>query len=308
VSRIYDQCVEHIEQDADFLRRLVAHSPDAYILVGRRGTIEWVSGQIVDLLGYRPDELVGQPVEKLVPHASRGSHREFRARFDTPDEPGSMREGRYLPALGADGVEVPVDIRLSRFSADVTLAVMRDASAWAEQETRLRALAASDPLTGLANRRAILEHVQSALARARRRSEWIALVYLDLDGFKLVNDRYGHEAGDAVLLASSHALASTAREGDLVGRIGGDEFVVCLESLGRDRDRAVEEAISIAERMVDEVARPVRYAGRALEIAISGGVAVSKGAGDSDDLLRDADTALYEAKNHADQAIVVSGS
>jgi diguanylate cyclase (GGDEF)-like protein len=219
-----------------------------------------------------------------------------------------MGAGRYLEVLAADGSVRPFDIHLARFDEDLVLVVLRDATQRKRLEDGLRHLADSDSLTGLANRRHVLAHIESALARTRRRGDWMGLCYVDLDRFKPINDRHGHEAGDQVLLAVSRAIVRSVREGDLVGRVGGDEFVIVLEDLGTDERRATERAVDTATRALHELTRPVYYAGLLFDPAASAsaGVAVSAGIGDGDDLMRAADAALYRAKAEAPGTAVLA--
>lgn len=290
-------------------RRLLAevarHAPDASLLVDAAGRITWASSQVEDLLGYDPSDVIGRSVEDLVPEERRAAHVRHREGY-TAIEDRSMGGGRYLEAVAADGSNRPFDIRLARFDADHVLVVLREAADRKALEDGLRQLADSDPLTGLANRRAVLTHIEAALARTRRRGDWMGLCYLDLDQFKPVNDRYGHEAGDQVLRAVSRALLGSVRDGDVVGRVGGDEFVIVLEELGTDRAGAESEVEEVARRALEALARPVLYAGLVLEPHASAGVAVSSD-GDSDDLMRAADAALYVAKAGGAGPVVVAG-
>jgi diguanylate cyclase (GGDEF)-like protein/PAS domain S-box-containing protein len=297
--------VEPAAAERRLLAEITRRSPDVALLVDTAGRITWASRQVEDLLGYPPSEVVGRAVEELVPEERRASHKRQREGF-TPTGVGSMGGGRYLEALAADGAYRPVDIRFARFDADHVLVVLRDAAERKALEDGLRLLADSDPLTGLANRRAVLAHIEAALARTRRRGDWMGLCYLDLDRFKPVNDHYGHEAGDQVLRAVSRALLGSVRDGDVVGRVGGDEFVIVLEELGSDRAAAEREVEEVAGRALGALARPVRYAGLVLEPHASAGVAVSSD-GDSDDLMRAADAALYVAKAGAAGPVVVAG-
>lgn len=287
------------------LAEVARRSPDAYLLVGQDGGIAWASTQVTGLLGYAPADLVGREVEALVPEDRREAHVRSRVR-SSGDLRRAMGAGRYLDARCADGSVRALDIRLSAYDDEHVLAVLRDATDRKELEVGLRRLAGSDPLTGLANRRVVMAHIESALARTRRRGGWLALGYVDLDRFKPINDRYGHEAGDHVLCAVSRALTRSVRDGDLVGRIGGDEFVLVLEDLASTQVEAEAAAIEIVGRALSELARPVHYAGVALMPEASAGVAACSGDGDGDDLLRAADAALYRAKADASQAIILA--
>jgi diguanylate cyclase (GGDEF)-like protein/PAS domain S-box-containing protein len=152
--------------------------------------------------------------------------------------------------------------------------------------------ASHDPLTGLPNRTLFLDRLEHALARSRRSGARLAVVFLDLDDFKVVNDTRGHEAGDQLLLALAPRLSAALRPGDTIARFGGDEFVVLCEDLSSD-----EDGIRIAQRMADACRRPVTIRGHRHEITVSAGVALGRGrSATASDLLRDADAAMYRAK------------
>jgi diguanylate cyclase (GGDEF)-like protein/PAS domain S-box-containing protein len=160
-------------------------------------------------------------------------------------------------------------------------------------ETDVTDRRAYDPLTGLPNRALLVERVGDAAARARRRSEHrYAVLFIDLDGFKAVNDTLGHPAGDQVLIAVARRLEACVRPGDVVARLGGDEYAVLLERIDEPSG-----ATDVAARILEELRAPVPVGGRDVAVAASIGIAVSvTGREAVDDLLRDADTAMYRAK------------
>jgi diguanylate cyclase (GGDEF)-like protein len=159
-----------------------------------------------------------------------------------------------------------------------------------EAETRHQAL--HDPLTGLPNRTLFRDRLQHALARSRRRDTTLAVMFLDVDNFKVVNDSLGHEAGDELLTALAPRLAEAVRSGDTVARFGGDEFVLLCEDVADDR-----EALEIAERVKQCFARSLQIAGGEHFVTASIGLALpSAGHDGPESLLRDADAAMYQAK------------
>lgn len=159
----------------------------------------------------------------------------------------------------------------------------------ADLHRRLQEQATHDVLTGLSNRRAILDHLDRAIARARRHNRGLGLLYLDLDGFKTVNDSYGHAAGDAVLIEVAGRLQETTRLEDNIGRIGGDEFVVICEDLSGEGD-------TLKSRMADAITRPYGAVGVDLPIGVSIGLALWRPDDDADALLGRADHAMYADK------------
>lgn len=160
------------------------------------------------------------------------------------------------------------------------------------KEERLSKLASHDVLTGLANRRLLDEHLKRELARAHRQKTMVAVVFVDLDKFKTVNDTLGHNAGDRLLREVSTRILSCTREGDIVARLGGDEFVMVLPI---ESDR--ETVSPVIQRVLDSVSRPLRIRNRKLNVSCSIGVAVYPQDGRDDaTLLRNADAAMYRAK------------
>ena len=159
-------------------------------------------------------------------------------------------------------------------------------------EADLQRFARYDGLTGLPNRTFFLDTLERTLARARRRRSRLALIFLDLDGFKAVNDRFGHATGDAVLQIMAERLRAGTRTSDLVARIGGDEFTVLLQSLARADDAAL-----VARALIDRLARPCTVEDQEIALGASAGIAVYPEDGtDADALLRNADLAMYRAK------------
>jgi diguanylate cyclase (GGDEF)-like protein len=172
-------------------------------------------------------------------------------------------------------------------------------------EERLHVLernAFRDPLTGLPNRTMLQDRIEHALAEAQRHHLTIAVLLLDLDGFKEVNDRNGHEVGDQVLVSLAQRLRRAVRAGDAVARMGGDEFVILLDDLP---SRAT--VVELAERILRAVDEPMVIGARELRVTASIGVATSTGEGTVLDLLRQADTLQYAAKRSGKARIVFDG-
>ncbi|WP_252273007.1 diguanylate cyclase domain-containing protein [Pseudomonas subflava] len=180
------------------------------------------------------------------------------------------------------------------------MGVVRDITeekAWASQMHRL---AHHDPLTGLPNRLVFEERLAGALERARRGRTRVALVFIDLNDFKTINDQLGHRAGDQVLMATAERLRTTLRGSDCVARLGGDEFVAVLEGLSAERSPE-EEGQAIADKLLAALSPPVQMDGEAQRIGISLGIALfPEHATNMDRLIHIADQAMYEAKRSGD--------
>lgn len=171
-------------------------------------------------------------------------------------------------------------------------------------EERIRHMAYHDSLTGLANRKLFGDRLEQAISRSRRKQESIGVMFVDLDGFKLVNDTYGHEAGDEVLRVMSHRMTQTLRESDTVGRFGGDEFAIVLVDLKNDGDEAI-----VARRILGVVQEPIVFRGVGLRVGCSIGISVYPRDGDHIEvLLKQADHAMYQAKQSGKNRFSIYGS
>ena len=166
----------------------------------------------------------------------------------------------------------------------------------------LEALALNDPLTGLANRRLLADRMTMALVHARRNKSAMAVVYLDLDGFKQINDTMGHGAGDVLLKMVAARLVAAVREEDTVARLGGDEFLIALWHV-----TGTDYAASVALRAIEAVSRPYVIEGKTVSITTSAGVSIYPDHGENaDSLMKSADLALYGAKHAGKNAYRIS--
>ncbi|MDT8452007.1 MAG: GGDEF domain-containing protein [Gammaproteobacteria bacterium] len=163
-----------------------------------------------------------------------------------------------------------------------------------------------DPLTELPNRRLLEAFIEKLLPVFHRHNLYGALLFIDLDGFKEINDKNGHDAGDAVLVEVARRLMSLVRSEDIVSRIGGDEFVIVLEQLDTDKHAASSKALAITRRIQQELARVVYFKGVAMQIDSSIGLRfLTPERVDVETVLKDADTAMYRAKKAGKGRIVI---
>jgi diguanylate cyclase (GGDEF)-like protein/PAS domain S-box-containing protein len=228
----------------------------------------WLTGvhpeDVTTLLGAAERVLGGEPSEVSYRITGAAGHRWLQLRLAPT----------ITPSRAAGFIGVVEDVTERR--------------AWAE---KLVYQAQHDPLTGLANRRSVVESLTEMLGSKRGRDRRIALLFLDLDGFKAINDTFGHEAGDRVLIEVARRMQRTVRDGDLVGRIAGDEFVVILRNV-----YALEEAESAARRYLEALSRPHVVAGRSQRVLASMGIAMPGPDETPESMLRLADGLMYEAK------------
>lgn len=284
---------------ADGEHKVLEWIPDAVVVSDRDGRIVFVNRRAEEMTGYRRRELVGQKVELLVPDAG-GVNRRGRSRRKSDD--GGI-EARLMGAAGGDyrmvrkdGTEQPVDIALGPAGdADDphTIVVLRDVSERRRMELALEHRALHDPLTDLANRTLFFDRLRQSILSARRESRLVALVMLDLDDFKRVNDDLGHSTGDEVLRKLAVRLHEGLRATDTAARIGGDEFAWILPRVSGAA--AVERTV---RKHLLAVQRPVTLRSRRrISVGISAGIAMYPDDGrDVDTLMRHADAALYSAK------------
>ena len=171
---------------------------------------------------------------------------------------------------------------------------------------RLADMAFSDPLTGLPNRRVLLSSMEMSLAECARHHIHAALVLIDLDEFKAVNDNYGHDAGDAVLVETSKRLKNGIRKEDIVSRLGGDEFIILIKQLNDDSEKATKEAMDFSKKIQQKLAAPISYINKTIQLNASIGIhmldAETTKVGSA---IRHADIAMYHAKRAGGGKIVL---
>lgn len=244
------------------------------------------------MTGYTEDEVLGQDPRLL--QSGRVPPERYAEMWHGLEQQGAWqgefanrrKDGSYFHALAAISAVRDERGRLTHY-----VGIESDITAMKEAEDRIQHLAYHDPLTGLANRALLMERASLALAMAQRRREEAAVLFLDLDRFKEVNDTLGHAAGDALLVEAARRLASLIRETDTVSRLGGDEFILLLIGVGQ------EGAQEVSEKVLTVMREPFSVEGRALALSTSIGIALyPRDGGDMGDLLKNADIALYRAK------------
>jgi diguanylate cyclase (GGDEF)-like protein/PAS domain S-box-containing protein len=272
-------------QTAHF-RSIVDSSTDLVIVLGEGGC-RHVSRSVTAMLGVPEDAILGDglvrflhPEDRALVRSAQTSGRAEQIVFRLVNEFG---EWRHLEAH-------VTDLRQDRGIRGVVLNA-RDATERVRLQDELVRQAYHDGLTGLANRSLFRDRLEQALARSAQADGTVAVLVLDLDGFKQVNDTLGHEAGDQLLRIVAERLNETVRPIDTVARFGGDEFAVLLD----DADEAL--AVSFARRALAGLAEPAAVAGRELQVTASIGITVHTGEGGGDELVRDADVAMYAAKD-----------
>jgi diguanylate cyclase (GGDEF)-like protein/PAS domain S-box-containing protein len=287
-----------VEREAH-LRQILDGAPEGVIGVDSDGVIRFLNPMVVTLFGYAPTEIVGQPVEMLVPERMRALHSARRERYRQYPWPRPMGMLNQLIGRRADGSEFPVEVSLQPATdpGGLDVAFVRDVTDKRRQEEELRWRANYDELTGLPNRRLLNDRLGHALAGSRRSRNYGALLFLDLDNFKNLNDTRGHYVGDRLLTETAHRIQANVRGGDSVARLGGDEFVVILEDLSLDLQEAAVQARLVGEKIRESLNLPFLLDGGEFHCAASLGVAMFRSDEESvESLLKHADLAMYKAK------------
>ena len=295
--------VHELKLSSDALRaaneRLSSHmanSPLTVIELDENLRVASCSSRVSVMLGLNPSELVGQALFS-VPTIANGNEPLVAAfaRLTAGLESSNRVESKLIHR---DGHTVYCDwfnSALTAANGTVTSiqALVQDVSARVEAAEQLLHIATHDTLTGLANRRMLTERLSHSLARAERTGHAVALLFIDLDGFKGVNDKYGHAMGDEVLIQVADRLRELARGTDFVARLGGDEFVILL-----DTNVHPGSPSALAERVFEALSLPCRFTGGEATVGASIGVAMHPPLSNlAADLIRRADAAMYEAKS-----------
>ena len=290
---------ERIARDSERSYRMLFEDNPQPMWMWDPATFEFlaVNDAAVAHYGYSRDEFVAMHIHDIVPAADDGRpsaemHEIDRVHGDKPV--GPLHHSGPWRHITRDGSEISVETTshaLTFDGRDARFALAVDVSQRLAHEAQLRHLALHDELTGLANRTLLLDRLSAALDQATRHTATVGVLFLDLDRFKPVNDVHGHDAGNELLRTLAARLIETARPGETVARIGGDEFVVlCTELAGET------EAISVAGRIEGLLATPFQLGGAEVFLTASIGVIMSCGEGTAEELLRDADAAMYRAK------------
>lgn len=288
-----------LEESAAELRAILENAQDAFIAADEHGrVVEW-NRQAELLLGWPRGEAMGRDMaELIIPEDMRAAHNRGMQTFLKDGTSVVINNRIELQALHRDGHELPIEItvgHVKRQSGHLFIAFLHDITERLAFRDQMRELALTDVLTSLPNRRAFSDRLPEGMMRARRADQLMALFFMDIDGFKAINDRYGHEAGDELLIEFARRLQASVRDVDTVARLAGDEFVVILESLHSQAD-----ALMVAEKILNTIREPFELTHSTVSVSSSIGVAVylpdQDGEIGPEELLSMADKAMYKAK------------
>ena len=284
-------------QSEERLRALAEHATDVVVVLDKDLRIMWQAASMQRVFGRAPDSLAGEPLrEALHPRDRDAAERRLRALVSRPAGTTSTLkvsvrdgEGHYRP------VEIVAANRVTDDAVGGLLLSIRDVTERHALEAELRHQAYHDALTGLANRTLFEQHLASQLKEAAETGETLAIIFLDLDDFKTINDSLGHHSGDELLRVVAQRIRHQIAEDDVIARLGGDEFAVLLHE--HDEDARAPQII--ADKILRSVSAPLVIGERELRVSGSAGIAISERGRytSADEMLRNADVAMYASKN-----------
>lgn len=264
---------------------------EGIVVIDRAGIVIKFNQAAENIFGHPAREVVGRNVSMLMPAPYSESHDQYMERYLRTREAHIVGKGRRVLGLRKNGDVFPMYLGVTEIvtpEGENFIGLVRDLTQEEATQARIEHMAWHDALTGLANRASVWRTLDDWLAAGFR----FAVLFLDLDRFKMVNDLHGHMVGDDVLRAAAGRVRGAVPHDDIVGRIGGDEFVVLLASVVEG-----PRAVAVATRLVEELSRPIIVDGVAHRIGVSVGVALCDRPGiDAEALIAAADTAMYRAK------------
>jgi diguanylate cyclase (GGDEF)-like protein/hemerythrin-like metal-binding protein/PAS domain S-box-containing protein len=258
---------------------------------------EW-NAEAETLFGYSRDEVLGKSLaELIIPPAYREGHLRGMSHYNETGKGPFIGERVEVTAMRLDRSEFPAELSVTAIhqgSSTFFSAFIRNITERKQAESKISFLAYHDQLTELPNRELFYDRLSLAISQARRKHDSLALLFLDLDGFKAVNDNFGHEAGDLVLKTVARRLQACVRGVDTVARLGGDEFTVILSELEKPEDVA-----GVAKKIISKLTEPVLLKdGHKCQIGVSIGIAsYPEDAYELDKLMNAADSAMYQSKS-----------
>ncbi|MFO1372186.1 MAG: EAL domain-containing protein [Candidatus Competibacteraceae bacterium] len=283
------------ERDLQLTHAAINKSKTCFYWLSPQGQVIYVNDYACASLGYTRDELIGLYIWDFDPDFPREAQ---PLAWEALKKHGSTTiESRHRRK---DGGTFPIEATTNYISfndEEYTFTFVQDISERKATEEKIRSLAFFDPLTKLPNRRLLMDRLKHALAASARSRTYGAVLFIDLDNFKNLNDTKGHDVGDLLLLDVAERLKLTTREEDTAARLGGDEFVMMLPALSDNREYAASLASAVANRVLDVLHRPCLLRGHEHNTSCSIGISLFHGQHDQvEDLLSWADTAMYEAK------------
>ena len=291
------QAADELDESEERFQAVFEESPIGLAILASDYRFLRVNRALSRMLGYDAEELMRLKVDDVT-RPEDGDARAERARELVSGEKAGHDVETWLVTKAGETRRghVTSAVMGRRFGAQAeVICTVEDITERIEAQARVTHLALHDELTGLANRNLVMDRLHIAQARAQRSGTFVGLLFLDLDGFKAVNDSLGHEAGDALVIEVARRIESVLRPSDTAARLGGDEFLVCCDDLGADAGDAQAAALHVVDRIAAALAEPMDGSLEATTASI--GIALVRGTQQSSDtVLRNADQAMYRAK------------
>jgi diguanylate cyclase (GGDEF)-like protein/PAS domain S-box-containing protein len=290
------------------MRSVVEGALDCIVMVDDKSNIVEFNPAAERTFGYKREEVLGKNLANvIIPPASRQAHMEGFSRFCNTGESKMLGKRLELNAMRADGREFPAELTITALDwagSRMMVGFLRDITERKKAELEINELAFYDPLTKLPNRRLLRERLEATLSAETQHQAYSAILFIDLDNFKVLNDTRGHDVGDLLLMEVSARLKSCVRSEDTVARLGGDEFVVILEYLSSDIEQATSQAEVVGEKIRKALGQLYlindfdHYSTPSIGISMFHSKEMSV-----DELLKRADTAMYQAKQAGRNAV-----
>lgn len=296
-----------LAESSEQMQAIVDNILDAIVTIDTHGLIESFNPAAEKMFGYSAQDVLGKNVSMLMPEPFSLHHDEYLQNYLQTGEAKVIGRGRELQGMRSGGAVFPLELRISEIARGGTLSfvgMFRDITDRKIAEEQINRLTFYDPLTGLPNRRLLFDRLGQALAGLARKGDLAALLFIDLNNFKTLNDSAGHDKGDELLKQVAQRLSECVRGGDTVARIGGDEFVILVQDLNSDQVEAVAQAEIVAEKVQAKLNKPFSLDG--LEHYTSGSIGVTlvdRKTSSLDMLLKQSDLAMYEAKSSGTNSI-----
>ena len=286
------------------MQAVISNVREGIISIDPKGIIENANPASELLFGYESGELIGQNVKVLMPEPNHSMHDTYLRTYHRTGRKHVIGNYREVVGLTKSGKHFPLEINIAEMEFNDRkhfVGLVRDITGRKQAEEKMTQLALYDHLTGLPNRILFHERLESARVQAHRNKSLVALLFIDLDGFKAVNDSLGHHVGDLLLKEVSHRLKNVVRESDTVARMGGDEYTVILTNI-----KEVSAASQVAEKIITSLNKPITLDGNSCSIGASIGLAVYPDhAEDLESLISNADSAMYQAKANGKNSCVI---
>lgn len=291
---------ERLRNSESRMRMLVDSVSEGIVSISHEGRIELFNPGAERMFAYRSQDVLGKDVSLLMPEPHCSHHGEYLRRYQETGEAHVIGRPREVTARRQDGTLFPMELRVSQLDLEGErkfIGIMYDISERKAIEDRIAHLAHHDVLTNLPNRRLTQDRIEQAIARAQRTNAQFAVMFVDLDKFKRINDAFGHDADDQLLKEAALRLTACLRGGDTVGRQGGDEFIVLLNDISLDDD-----VVPVARKIREALSAPFNIRGEDMRVDASIGITVYPRDGtDFETLIKRSDTAMYRAKKSADR-------